>query len=326
MRRIGYIVILFVLLVSSCRNEVKLIPEEDLGKIIVESVIAESFLRNTGKLNPYDSLSYYLPILDKYGYTAKDVEYTIERMVQRKSNVFGQLMDKISGDVSKIRDYYEFQSGMGRKWRELVREMAVDTLYFSPESIDVTSYEELKRLDYRVPVNRAGEIIVKYNYKVGQPDSNYVRYMTYNLSDSSTRRRYTSNSYWLNKSEVVMKFEKEIPVMNSYRANVFDMRVMSYNSGNTKMSKKELKGVDFHIDSVTILFRPEFKEAERIYYDRAIRVPILRNLAYMLEDSVTFLNIPYSKMYGQGVQYNRDSVRYDRELENERRKTKKNGK
>lgn len=321
-----YVLIVAIFLIFSCRNNVKLIPEEDLGKIIVESVVAESFLQNTGKLNSYDSMSYYLPILDKYGYTAKDVEYTIERMVQRKSNVFGQLMDKIAGDVSKIKDVYEFQSNMGRRWREEMRRIVVDTLFFSPDSININSYDDLKMLDYRVPVNRAGEIIVKYNYRIGATDSNYVRYMTYNLSDSLSKRRYTSNNYWLNKSETTIKFEKEIQVKNSYSGNVFSMRVMSYTSNNNKPKRKEVKGVSFQIDSVTILFRPEFEEARRILYDRVMCVPILRNLAYMTEDSVTFLNTPYSMMYGRGVSYNRDSVRYDSDLEKELQKKKKNGK
>lgn len=322
-----YIFILALFLVFSCRNDLKLIPEEDLGKIIVESVVAESFLQNTGKLNRQDSLSYYLPILDKYGYTAKDVEYTIERMVQRKSNVFGQLMDKISGDVSKIKDVYEFQSNMGRKWRAAMREIVLDTLFFSPDSIKVDSYDDLEMLDYRVPINRAGEIIVKYNYKIGAADSNYVRYMTYELSDSLSKRRYNSNNYWLNKSETTLKFEKEIPVKNNYRGNVLDVRVMSYTSNNSKPKRKEVKGVSFQIDSVTILFRPEYEEARRILYERVMCVPILRNIAYMAEDSITFLNTPYSMMYGRGVSYNRDSVRYDRDLKEElQKKKKKNGK
>lgn len=320
-----YLLIIVLFLLVSCRDEVKLIPEEELGKIIVESVVAESFLRNTGKLNPYDSLDYYLPILDKYGYTAKDVEYTIERMVQRKSNVFGQLMDQISVDVKKIKDIYEYQSNMGRKWRDLVRKTIVDTLYFSPDSIRVTSYNELKNLDFRVPVNAPGEIVVKYNYKINPADSNYSRYMLYAFNDSLTKRKYTTNSYWLNKSDVVRSFEKEIPVENTYRANVFDMRVLSYTSRNEEMKKKDLKSIDFYIDSVMILFRPKFEVAEKRLYDQAVRVPILRNLSYMTEDSIRYIT-PYNLSFGQGIEYNRDSVRYDRNEEIEKNKKKKNGK
>lgn len=321
-----YLFIIVVFLLVSCRDEVKLIPEKELGLIIVESVVAESFLRNTGKLNPRDSLDYYLPILDKYGYTAKDVEYTIERMVQRKSNVFGQLMDEISVDVKKIKDVYEYQGNMGRKWRDLVRTTIVDTLYFSPDSIRITSFNELKNLDFRVPVNAPGEIIVKYNYVVNPRDSNYSRYMLYKLSDSLNKRQYTTNSYWLNKADVIRKFEKEIPVENTYRANVFDMRILSYNSRNEEMNKKDLKSIDFYIDSVMILFRPKFEVAEKRLYDQAVRVPILRNLSYMTEDSIRYIT-PYNLAFGQGITFDRDSVRYDRKEELERnKKKKKNGK
>lgn len=303
--------IIFAILFLSCRNEYKLIPEEELGEIIVQSVVAESFLRSTNHLNSYDSISYFLPVLDKYGYTAKDVEYTIERMVQRKSNVFGQLMDKISVDVKKIKDVYEMRSNMVRMWRKKVRESVYDTLYFSPDSIHITSGKELKMLDYRVPINYAGEVVVKYNYRVSEADSNYARYMTYTLRDSLSRRRYTSNNFWLNKSDETRLFEKDITVINNYRGNVLEVRVMSYTSDDQMLHPNALKSVDFYIDSVTILLRPEYSEAEKRLITRLSGMSVLSDIRYIVNTPIKYLT-PYDTVYGRGVAVNMDSVRFDR--------------
>lgn len=305
------IFILFAILFLSCRNEYKLIPEEELGEIIVQSVVAESFLRNTNHISPYDSISYFLPILDKYDYTAKDVEYTIERMVQRKSNVFGQLMDKISVDVRKIKDVYEARSNVVRMWRDMVKKQVYDTLYFSPDTIRITSGKELKRLDYRVPINHAGEVVVKYNYRVSEADSNYSRYMTYTLRDSLSKRRYASNNYWLNKSNETRLFEKDIVVSNNYKGNVLEVRVMSYTPNDEILHPNALKSVDFYIDSVTILLRPDYEEAEKRLMRRLSRMPILSDIRYIADDSIRYIT-PYNVQFGSGVAIEMDSVRYDK--------------
>lgn len=305
------IFILFAILFLSCRNEYKLIPEEELGEIIVQSVVAESFLRNTNHISPYDSISYFLPILDKYDYTAKDVEYTIERMVQRKSNVFGQLMDKISVDVRKIKDVYEARSNVVRMWRDMVKKQVYDTLYFSPDTIRITSGKELKRLDYRVPINHTGEVVVKYNYRVSEADSNYSRYMTYTLRDSLSKRRYASNNYWLNKSNETRLFEKDIVVSNNYKGNVLEVRVMSYTPNDEMLHPNALKSVDFYIDSVTILLRPDYEEAEKRLMRRLSRMPILSDIRYIADDSIRYIT-PYNVQFGSGVAIEMDSVRYDK--------------
>lgn len=298
---------------ASCKNDLKFIPEEELGDIIVQSVVTESFLRNTGQLNGYsDTLNFYLPVLDKYGYTVPDVEYTIERMIQRKSNVFGQLMDKISEDVGVIKSRYEYLSNMARNWRGLVKREIVDTLFFSPDSMHITNFDDLKMLDYKVPIAEDGELIVKYNYKILQADSNYSRYFVYRLYDSLSSKKAISNNYWLNKSDNIRVFEREIPVRNSLRANMFDMRVMSYTSREEMPLKKDIRGVDFYIDSVMILFRPPYEIAEKRMLQR-LNVPILTNINYVVEDSVRY-KVPFDTSFVIQNNVRHENVRYSRVL------------
>lgn len=306
-----YLYVIALLAFVSCRNEYKVIPEEELGKIIVESVVAESFLKATNRITGYDSISYYLPILDKYGYTANDVDYTIERMVQRKSDVFGQLMTKISADVVQLRNFYEQQSNMGRNFRSLIHRDILDTLYFSPDTIHVRSYGELKKLDYKVPVFGDGDIIVKFNYIINEQDSNYSRYVTYSFEDSISKRGLYFNNSWLNKGSGIKRQELEIPIRNSYRGNMFDMRIFSYSSRAENPHPKSLKSIDFYIDSVMILQRPPAEEGTRRMYEK-MGVPMMYDLGY--EYHRERIITPFDTIYGTRKPYNRDSVRYHKKL------------
>lgn len=310
MKRI-FICLTLLSIFVSCKDDLKFIPEKELGDIIVQSVVTESFLRNTGKLNNYrDTLNFYLPILDKYGYTVKDLDYTIERMVQRKSNVFGQLMDKISEDVGVVKARYEYLSDMARNWRSLVKREIVDTLFFSSDSMHITNFNDLKMLDYKIPIEGDGDLIIKYNYKILAADSNYSRYFVYRLYDSTTMRKSMSNNYWLNKSEAKKSFEREIPIRASSRINMFDMRVMSYTPREEAPQKKDIKGVDFYIDSVMILFRPKYEVAEKRMLKR-LNVPILTNMKYITEDSVNY-KVPFDTSFVIRDIVRHENVRYSR--------------
>ena len=313
--------LLYILLLSvfiSCGDKRKLIPEDELGDIIVRSVVTESFLKNTGRLehnHNVDSLNFYLPILDEYNYTVEDLEYTITRMVQRKSDIFGSLMDKISGDVSLIKNHYEAQSDMGRNWRKKIDKEIIDTLYFSPDSIHVKSYKDLKNLDFRIPINADGKLIVKYNYKVSLADSNYSRYFTYAFLDSSniSKKSRSRNSYWLSKGKSKLTFEKEIPIEKSYKNNYFTMRILSYVSKDEMPHKNAVKSVDFYVDSITILFKPEYKVGDKRMLEKVGKLQLLTNIKYLIEDSVAY-KVPYSREFSGDIVINPDSIRYNRVL------------
>lgn len=297
------------LIFISCSSKNKYIPENELSDIIVQSVVTESFLRNTNKLQyGSDTLNFYLPIIDKYGYTVEDVQYTISRMIERKSDVFGILVQDMSARVDLIKKQYEYLGDMGRNWRSRVKDEVIDTLFFSPDSIRITSYKDLKMLDYKLPVNEMGEIIVKYNYRIFNTDSNNVRYMTYAFQDSVSKEKQSRNNYWLNKGLNISRFEKSIPV-NSRKSNIFDMRILSYTSKDEFPHHNSFKRVDFYVDSVMILFRPLPEIGSKRLLDRISTAPIITDIHYLSKDSLTYV-IPYNTGFGMSAKIDKSQVRY----------------
>lgn len=311
-----YLILLTVFFTLSCGSKPKYIPDKELGEIIMHSVIANNFVMNTGVRHLlHDSLSIYLPILDERGYTIEDVNYTIDRMLGRKSNVFTQLLDDVANDVRKLKEKYEYEGDMRRNWKKLVTENVVDTLYYSADTIKIKSEDDLRMLNYKVHINETGEYIVKYNYMVGTDDSNSSRYMVYELQDSTTGKHIRRSNFWLAKSAKESKFERVIRVTDTRRCNTLDFRILSFNTKGDEVTSKEIKEVDFTASDVTILFKPDYEVANYRYEKEVfVNLPILWDFNYKTEKQEINFMIPYDTIYGARNINFLDSVRYHKEI------------
>ncbi len=310
-----YLVILLLFISFSCQEKRTFIPDDEFGDILVQSVVADMFTKNTRNIPlSRDSISIFLPILDEYGYTYEDMDYTIERMVRRKSNVFDDLMNSVVADVKALRERYEYESGMGRKWRDKIKRMIIDTLYFSPDTMRIKTLEELRKLNYSLPINGEGDVIVKFNYRFMPQDSNSSRYVIFGLRDTITDRSYHGGNFWLGKSQKISKFSRELKITDRRSRNEFDLRLVSYTTNQDYHSDYGLKSIDVYIDSLMILFRPDpevgDRRLRRLYSHNH---PILFGLENAYEDKIEYV-VPLMPEYGEGVEIVSDSVKYYKEL------------
>lgn len=82
----------------------RLIPRKDMVNILSEVFITDALTKNTRFSNNYnrkDSIEYYKPILDKYGYTETQFVSTLDYYVNNLGE-FEKLMDKVVGNLSII--------------------------------------------------------------------------------------------------------------------------------------------------------------------------------------------------------------------------------
>lgn len=314
-----FLIIIILFLTFSCADKPKFIPAKDLKKIIIESVMVDSYVRNDAQIMAIDghsTLDIFRPIVEEMGYTAEDFQYTYSVMVMRKTNVFGYLMDEVIEELKKNKEKYSYYAEFDRVWEKEVKEKVIDTLYFSPDSIIIKSIADLNMINYLVSINEPGDLIVKYNYITTERDSNSTRYMTYQLRDSLTGKSFRNSNFWLgnSKGNKVNKFSKEIKIHNSRKANLADIRILSHSPDGKYLTSSTIKSLDMRIDSVTILFRPNLESAsKRLKTEIYSRVPILLNLDYQLDNKQDFV-IPYNEVYGSKNIISVDSVRYDKQL------------
>ena len=69
-------------LLTDCRRK-EVIPDDTLADIFHDAFIVNSYV-GVERLD-LDSLDIYEPIFDKYGYTSRDVRYTVANFSRRKS-------------------------------------------------------------------------------------------------------------------------------------------------------------------------------------------------------------------------------------------------
>lgn len=77
-----YLVLLASLVTMGC-NKPKVIPDDVLGKIFHDAMLTNSYINNV--MVKADSLNFYEPILESYGYTSEDLQNTIVNFSRRKS-------------------------------------------------------------------------------------------------------------------------------------------------------------------------------------------------------------------------------------------------
>lgn len=312
-----FLVLSMLVLMFGCGDKPKFISEKDLKQIIIQSAMVDSYVRNDPKLSlleKQDSLDIFRPILNDMGYTVEDFQYTFSEMVMRKSDVFGRLMDDVIAQLKVNKDKYSYYANIEREWEKEVKAKVIDTLFFSPDSIIIKSKEDLKMLNYLVPINENGDLIIKYNYMINEQDSNSTRYMTYQLRDSLTGKQFRNSNFWLAKNKKSTKFSKEVKVLDSRKANIVDIRVLSYSVDGKYLTTSTLKSMDMIIDSVTILFRPEYSIAsQRLKREIYSKVPILVDIDYQLDNKQNFVT-PYNKIHGSRNISSVDSVRYNKVL------------
>lgn len=93
---------LLMLIQLGCKE--KYIPNKDMVNILAEVFITDAITSTSylaQKLSRKDSIEYYEPIVDKYGYTEGEFIYTINYLMDNPSE-FEKLMDKVVGQLSII--------------------------------------------------------------------------------------------------------------------------------------------------------------------------------------------------------------------------------
>lgn len=83
-----------LLLAASCARE-RIIPDDELAMIFRDAFLTNAYVSNRGVAT--DSTRFYEPVFARYGYTARDVERTIENFSKRKSARLSDVVERAIG-------------------------------------------------------------------------------------------------------------------------------------------------------------------------------------------------------------------------------------
>lgn len=131
-----------ILVLWGCQKGYQMVTEEDMKKIITESLITDAILqadRTNNGLNfgrSTDTLDFYAPIVKKYGYTAADVRYTISVMAARKSNPLNNILSDVVKNIEQINKTAEYHYNAYLKFDTMAMNYYRDTLYTNTKGVD----------------------------------------------------------------------------------------------------------------------------------------------------------------------------------------------
>jgi len=97
----------FLLLAGAACTRHKIIPDEKLAQIFHDAFLTNAYIGDV-RVN-IDSLNIYEPIFARYGYTTRDVYYTIGNFSKRKSARLGDVVELAIEMLEAEGKYYELR-------------------------------------------------------------------------------------------------------------------------------------------------------------------------------------------------------------------------
>ena len=244
-------------LLPSCRKA-RRIPEEVLQEIITESLITDAIIREenrrirSGQKIFSDSLDYYKPIAEKYGYTMEDVRHTIEYMATRRSNPMKNVLDMAIQNIDKHKQRASVLYQGTLKFDSLAIQHYTDTVYHK----DTTTRGTLK--DYKIFISspKKGEYTLTFYYQTVEDYKVRTKSVKYRLaSPPADSVPPAIGTFWMNRN----------PRGGNFR-NMVQVHQPVYDSLNFWFSEpvqaKDYKGADTSmIRDIMIIYAPTVQDA-----------------------------------------------------------------
>ena len=275
MNKLLYITIgLFASLMYSCSDHEE-IPPEILEKIIEETILTTTIVNSISEISDSveTDVDFYSPILEKYKYTIEDLDYTIGKMVSRKSKVLSAVIQNAKSEIGHRKEHvsyiYNIQKDLGKIIKSHYQDtiLLVDSLGYS-----IKKNSDIDKIKLNIPLNNFGNYYVEivYESKVIANNKNY--FANFQLRDSLINSRVGGERTFRysipsnkNDLEVTNKFSFTFDVnaennFNYLEINLFSMsRLDSYMSQSKK--DKVTKNPNLEIKEIVITREPEYMSA-----------------------------------------------------------------
>lgn len=183
---------------AECRRN-KVIPDDTLADIFHDSFLANSYV-GVSRID-LDSLQIYEPIFEKYGYTSKDVRYTVGNFSRRKSARLGNVVERAISRLDEEGKVLEQQVVI----LDTISNVAVRTMrrtILADSLREIRKAADSTRLRIEIEPVAVGEYNVSYEYEYGEDISKYPRRSSMWFERENGSRR-SSYSYRLRKEDKI---------------------------------------------------------------------------------------------------------------------------
>ncbi|MCD8173615.1 MAG: hypothetical protein LUD76_09215 [Alistipes sp.] len=241
-------VAVFALTAMAACSGYKTIPDKTLTNIFKEVFIANAYIVQKQGLQPgRDSLDVYRPILDYYGYSIRDLEYTLSNFSKRKSVKLSDVVDRAIRELEAEESELRYRASMLDSL-DARAQRAYSDYIIRDSSIVVRTVRDTSLLQIAVPVTE-GIYEIGYHYLVDSTDQNRQLRTTFELSDADGKVTNTQTS-WMTSRRRSRVDQTVNPVPGD---SLLTIRFGNYPAEPTRP--------DLRIDSVNIVFKPYVRAA-----------------------------------------------------------------
>ncbi len=234
------LLLLTLTLMVGCGIKPRNIPDKELSAIFKEFLLVTAYSTDVLHLTMRDSVDVYTPVLEKFGYTVDDLEYTIGNVTKRKS---AQLSDIMEQTIADLKDEAEDRRRLWNAWSAMLnkgRELGRDTIYHLDKLHTADVGEEGLRIE--IDSLKEGRYELLYDYYIEPRTRGERVYLEMRNMADTTR---ILNQWGLRTNDTIQGSHNF-----SLNAEVESISIVWRNRGN------KTRALNMSIDSICIVYTP----------------------------------------------------------------------
>ena len=221
MKRFFSLSLLLAVIASVGCNKPRVIPDEVLSDIFRDAMLINAYYNVKSDQSP-DSLNIYEPVFARYGYTAEDVQYTVDNISRRKNARLGDVAERMISSLDERMQYLNRESAKldtieNVAFRRYTRSLLGDTTIVAKTAADST---KLRLYLYNI---HPGYYRFTSLYSLDSLDKSAGRrYRIYFEREDSTRREFSEGSLMRRAETEIRQNHQLIDTEDDIRRLVID--------------------------------------------------------------------------------------------------------
>lgn len=231
----------------------KIIPDDTLALIFHDAFLTNAYIDNEDVEK--DSLNFYEPIFEKYGYTIEDVRYTIGNFSKRKSARLGDVVEIAIDILEEEGTVYEKEVAVLDTIDNTARRLFTRTIY-TDSLVRIKGVKDSTKRFITIGNLRQGEYKIDFDYLFDSLDNSHQRkvIMWFERSDSSEMGR---QQFFLRKSYDVEEFSRTLVADKEAERLIINL----LETGTTKPQKGKKQHTGLTITDLRIAHIPTVEDA-----------------------------------------------------------------
>ncbi|MEG1463545.1 MAG: hypothetical protein RSC11_01400 [Mucinivorans sp.] len=254
---------LMIALVVAC-SSIKDIPDDEMVDIITQALLTTSFaspdfgVPSAGSSN--DTIDFYTPILERYGYTLDDFRSTIYDMSTRKSNPLNNIFGQVTLGIDSMAAVAEYRYNVSLRYDTLALNFYADTVYLK----DTTIRGSLSKFKIKLLDIRQGTYTLSFDYKNNndyRAGTKAVGYRTGDRQAGTTIAPLVRT--WIDRAKDTTRFVNRADIKAAHDTLLYVFEEPQLD----KSLRGKVKDSSF-ISNVKIVYTPELEKAREDYFRR----------------------------------------------------------